>query len=353
VTCLQGANAHHVRGHLVASALAGSWRGEPPATLHPDALAEVAEILVQSGAAPLVWWRLRHAHVPTSSSLAQLRDAYYWHSVESRLHERDIRAAIAALASAGIEPLLAKGWAVARLYPAPGLRPYSDVDLCVRPADKVGAEAALASVAPGITPVDLHTRIVDMPDRSFDALRERSSIESLGDIPVRILGIEDHLRFLCLHLLRHGARRPLWLCDVGVVLDGLPNDFDWRRFLSGESRRTAWAVGVLVLANRLLGAPLDAVPPVVRHAAVPDWLVSTIVCQWGEDFRPTSTRLMGAALSRLDWFLLGLRERWPNPIEATYGLDGYLTTRVRLRYQIQAYAERSISFAAGRPHGAH
>ena len=31
----------------------------------------------------------------------------------------------------GIEAILAKGWAVARLYPDRVLRPYGDIDICV------------------------------------------------------------------------------------------------------------------------------------------------------------------------------------------------------------------------------
>ena len=45
---------------------------------------------------------------------------------------------------------------------------------------------------------------------------------------------EDQLRQLCLHLLRHGACRPLWLCDVAVMLESLPGDFDWDRCLGGD-----------------------------------------------------------------------------------------------------------------------
>jgi hypothetical protein len=212
----------------------------------------------------------------------------------------------------------------------------------------------LATLPPSSTPVDLHARIVDMPDRSFDGLYARSSVVSIGDTDVRIFGLEDHLRFLCLHLLRHGARRPLWLCDVGVVLDALPGSFDWDHFLSGERRRTAWALGVLGLASRLLGAPLHHEPIVGPATKLASRLVPCVLRQWGEEtFRPRSSQLMGVALGRVDWLLHALRERWPNPIEATYGLDGAIDSPFQLRYQVRTYVGRSISFAAGRPHGEH
>ena len=50
-----------------------------------------------------------------------------------RVHEMEIGEAFSRLRSVGIEPILAKGWAIARLYPERGMRPYGDIDLCVHP----------------------------------------------------------------------------------------------------------------------------------------------------------------------------------------------------------------------------
>ena len=355
-----GVSSRLQRGWLVAAALAGAWRATPPPPISADDLAGIAPMLLESGSAPLAWWRLRNSGDQAASELATsdvataFRNSYYWHSVEAHHHERSIAAIVAAFRDAGIEALIAKGWAVARLYPNAGLRPYSDIDVCTRPAQRAAAEAVIATLPPASTPVDLHAKIVDMPDRSFDGLLARSCVAPLGDVDVRIFGPEDHLRFLCLHLLRHGGRRPLWLCDVGVVLDSLPPDFDWDHFLSGERRRTDWALGVLGLASRLLDAPLAHEPIAGPSLQLAGRLLPTVLRQWGEEtFRPRSARLMRSALGRVDWFLHGLRERWPNPIEATYGLDGSIDSPVQFRYQVRAYVERSISFAAGRPHGAH
>ena len=57
----------------------------------------------------------------------------------------------------GVEPLVLKGWAAARLYGEPGLRPYGDLDLCVLPSEEAAARTALQ--APGAPPVlvDLHS----------------------------------------------------------------------------------------------------------------------------------------------------------------------------------------------------
>src|SRR5207302_3420550 len=131
-------------------------------------------------------------------------------------------------------PVVVKGGAVARLYGEPGLRPYGDLDLCVRPSDQAAARAALQ--APDAPPVlvDLHSDYSPhqrghslMKDCRVEELYDRSQLVRLGEAEVRILGPEDHLRFLCLHMLGHGAWRPLWLCDIAVALEARPADFDW------------------------------------------------------------------------------------------------------------------------------
>ena len=61
----------------------------------------------------------------------------------------------------------------------------------------------------------------------FDELFARSRVVNLGNEQIRILGLEDQLALSCIHLLKHGAWRPLWLCDVGLIIETLPAYFDW------------------------------------------------------------------------------------------------------------------------------
>src|SRR5262249_5230360 len=158
----------------------------------------------------------------------------------------------------GIEPLLFKGWAIARLYPEPGLRASGDIDLCVRPEEYAAALAALRDVPEAAGRLDIHRGFSPrhlgfslLNDRTLDALYEREEWVSLGDTRVRILSPEEHLRFLCLHLLGHGGWRALWLCDVAVALESRPSTFDWDRCLSGDRRRSDWVACTLGLAHRL------------------------------------------------------------------------------------------------------
>ena len=125
------------RGRLVAELLAGAWRDAPPAPgLSAAELAAVTPLLLASGGAALAWRRVRVSESLRATPAAhQLRQAYRLHTLEAALHERNIKQVFALLRAAGVEPLLVKGWAVARLYTEPGARPYGDIDLCVRPAD--------------------------------------------------------------------------------------------------------------------------------------------------------------------------------------------------------------------------
>ena len=122
--------------------------------------------------------------------------------------------------------------------------------------------------------VDLHTGVADLEDRRLEELYERSRLVPLSDVEIRILGAKDQLRHLCLHLIRHGAWRPLWLCDVGAALESLPPSFDWDYCWSGDPRLTDWLRCAVGLASQLL----DAQAP--SPADVPRWIVNSILQVW-------------------------------------------------------------------------
>ena len=301
------------KGNLVATALAGAWRESPPSVeMSPDDLGEIAPLLLETGAGSLGWWRFRHSELGASTVGEQLRMAYRLHTLQAEVHERQITRVVGLLRSAGVEPLLAKGWAIARLYPESGLRPYGDIDLMVRPEAYSATESTPAL---GSGPVDLQCPFPELDERPFDELYGRSELVALGDTDVRILGPEDHLRFLCLHQLRHGAWRPLWLCDVGVSLDCLPASFDWGYFLSGQERRSNWVVCVLLIAQQLLGARLDESR--IRHMAVelPSWLVPAVLRAWGSGHQGSPRRL-AAYLYHPAGVMQAVRQRWPSRIQA-------------------------------------
>jgi Uncharacterised nucleotidyltransferase len=334
------------RGELVATVLAGSWRRlAPPLHISADALADIAPHLIRLGVGGLSWRRLRFPHAPTCPAAFDLRQAYRLQTLEARLHERRIVQALSLLRDAGVEPLLAKGWAAARLYPEPGLRPYGDIDLWVRREQHSVALAALSGPAGQRCRVDLHDRFSQL-DGTWRDVYERSRLERLGEVEVRLLGAEDHLRLLCVHMLGHGAWRPVWLCDIAAAVESLPDDFDWTRCLGGDPRHVQWITCAIGLARELLGARSGGGPPA---RPVPRWLLTALLRQWGRHEHYMTTPSMAFALRRPARILNALRLRWPNPIQATVGVGGPFNSLPRLPFQIGDCLVRTLRFARQLP----
>src|SRR5262249_8498138 len=146
----------------------------------------------------------------------ELHEAYRMHALHSAIHESDVRQLWPLFRSSGIEPVLVKGLAVARWYPEPGLRPYGDLDLCFRPDDFARASSIVGSPQAQRFYIDPHDGFAKLDRRSAADLLDFATKAAVGEIEIDVLGFEDQLRILCTHLLRHGAWRPLWLCDIAV-----------------------------------------------------------------------------------------------------------------------------------------
>jgi putative nucleotidyltransferase-like protein len=333
-------------GASVAGALRGAWRrSPPPLDIAAEELAAVTPLLLWSGAGGLGWWRVRQSDRRTSPAAGQLQQAHRLHVVQAALHERHIEQAVTLLRSNGIEPLLIKGWAIARSYPAKGIRPYGDIDLCV-PTEQYAAAKTLLSREPEWT-VDLHDELATLGGESLAALFDRSRLARLGEVEVRVPAAEDHLRILCNHLLRHGAWRPLWLCDVALAVESRPADFDWDRCLGGNAGRADQVTCAIGLAHQLLQAEVDDTPVSRRAEHLPRWLVPTVLDQWG---RPPRYRLpMRALVLHPLEALLELRHHWPNGIEATIGMDGPFNELPRLPLQLADAVVRTTRFLTQAP----
>src|SRR3989304_4356266 len=141
-----------------------------------EALAAVTPLLLGSGAAALAWRRLRSSPLGGTPGADDLRQAYRLFPLQAVIQERDLREAVGRLRAAGAEPVLVKGWAVARLYPEPGLRPYGDLDLCVRRKDFERAGAALDGLRGLETIGDLHDGFSTLDEQGEDDLFARSEL---------------------------------------------------------------------------------------------------------------------------------------------------------------------------------
>ncbi|MFL5576148.1 MAG: nucleotidyltransferase family protein [Gemmatimonadaceae bacterium] len=355
-------------GGDVGTLLAGSWRHEPappdvPAAALPQLLTRTRERLLSTACGSLVWWRLRGTETGALAAAAPFRDAHRHHALRAAVDAHRLSLLLRVVRAAGVEPLLLKGWSTSRRYPAPGLRPPGDIDLCVRPGEREVVERAIAEGTRNYpelagAAVDLHTAATDLADRPMDELLERSLLAPLGDASstqVRVLGAEDHLRLLALHLLRHGAWRPIWLCDVALMLESEGSALDWDRCLRGAAepaRRVACALG---LAHRLLGARLPAeLPAAAARCAhrLPSWLVDATLRQWGSSYERYTGPALADAVRGGPWegratVWRAIRHRWPNPIEASVALGAPFNRLPRLPIQVGEVLGRAVGGVAG------
>jgi len=338
------------RGALVAAALRGAWREGPPApTLDAHALEAISPLLLDAGCGGLAWWCIRGSGVGDSPAGEQLRDAYRLHALQAAVHERELVKVVRALAAFGVEPLIVKGWAAARLYAQPELRPSGDIDVCVASEQLGAAQAALAEAAPTVH-VDLQAglsvnqRVLpDLPH--FEEALARAVHVRLADVDVPIAAPEDHLALLCVHLLSHGGWRPLWLCDIAASVEHLPDGFDWGRCLARSRRLATWVGATLTLAERLLGAQPTNAPG--DHAGMPRWLEPAILKQWGSPRTAYPDDLIGlpaAAYFRPALAVRVVRAHWVNPVSATMFPGAAFNSLPRLPFQLRFVAWKAARF---------
>lgn len=341
-----------IHGRHVAAALVGTWRTAlAPSRREAEAIARVAPQLVETGAAGLAWRRLAASTLRVSQAWRLLR----LHALE--IHDlwparlRQVERTLVILQAAGIEPILVKGWSAARLYAEPMDRPLGDIDLCVGPADWQRAQDVLDRHPFEALNVDLHRGVADLDDRGWNEVWRRSRLLPLGESKIRVLGPEDHLRHLCLHFMRHGAWRPLWLCDVAAAMEASSADFDWDYFQHGQRWLTDWALCAISLA----GALLEALPAggqagsfLPRH---PAWLEDTVLSLWSAGGASDDAVHTPLALQLKSWSGLreAMRQHWPNPIRAAFKLRRSPFTRLPRRLlQAAAFGLRAVQVAADR-----
>jgi hypothetical protein len=339
--------ATSVLGLLLCRAYACAWRPVPPPLgLSLPEVAAILPQLIDFGGVGLVWPRLRdHAEAYGAAGMA-LEHGYRQQVERNREAPARIVQAVTVLRDAGIEPVLLKGWSVSRHYPPGVVRLSGDIDLIVRPDEFRRAEAALADARDsGIAiHVDLHhdDMWVDRPRPDFRDFTETIDVEGVA---VRVLGPELQLHVLCHHFMRHACLRPLWLCDVALMLESRPAGFDWNLCLGDDRRRRGWVVTALGLAHALLGAEIDDTPVAQEAKRLPGWLIPAVFDRWEKGERPPP-----AVFSDLDSRgLLGmLAHRWLEPIGATIYLEAPFNDVPRLPIQLVSYVRRVIVYGASR-----
>jgi hypothetical protein len=344
------------KGRLVAAVLSGSWRGPefPPLDISEPDLDEVTPLLCSSGAAALGWRRVSRTPLRDSASAEVLHQSYRLQSLQVAIHQEKIGKVFRLLRQGSVDGILAKGWAAAGLYSDRDLRPAGDIDICVRPEQFKLAEEILRGPEANDCWVDLHKDFSEISESTFDDLFARSTVVSIGQGPIRLLGPEDHLALLCIHLLKHGAWRPLWLCDIGAAIESLPSTFDWDLVLTTSKRRARWVGCAIGLAGTLLGARIEHLPFEAGLTQIPGWLVPGVLDHWsrlypGNRLPMRAAPLMADNLKQRRNIVKGILERWPDPITATFRRKGQFNNFPRLPYQLADFAFSATRFLVELP----
>lgn len=247
------------------------------------------------GLAPLLYVHLKAAGLgPPAGVQRQLRGLYVRHRQANQARARLLRDIVAAFASAGIPMRVVKGAALAHvLYAEPGLRPMSDLDILVPPAEVWRAQRLLASLgfnAPLPTSSALPHRHLAAATRQVDGLPVQvelhhqlasdyfssawlyvrsalfkaggtgraPGLQGLAGPPCTFsvqgetaytLGYEDMLCHLSQHLVSHvnawDFGRLIWVADIVSWAERFVAEIDWEQL----RRRCPAVLGTLSLLH--------------------------------------------------------------------------------------------------------
>jgi len=186
----------------------------------------------------------------------ELSDAARTRAAEELLRKAEIRRVVAALADAGIRPILLKGTPLAyTVYDSPASRPRADTDVIVSGADVEAARQVMRSLSyvetvqchellsqfevqrcdrfGVIHAFDVHWSISTQPVfaglLTYDALLLRAvAVPALGESAVAPCRV-DALLLSCVHPAMHhrNDERLLWILDIHLLASGLsPAELD-------------------------------------------------------------------------------------------------------------------------------
>ncbi|MGD9589717.1 MAG: hypothetical protein AB7Q37_17235 [Pyrinomonadaceae bacterium] len=275
------------------------------------------------------------------SAISDQTDDSRWKSLYVRKIETETAASFRLFRSFGIEPLLIKGWAIARMYPPEKLRYYGDVDLAVAETDLQKASEIKDSAEGVRLSIDLHRELRHFDPKPWKEVLTDSRLVKLDGESIRIPSEEDHLRILAAHWLNDGGedREKLW--DIYYAVENRSVEFDWSKCLDavGHARRS-WVIAAIGLAHIHLGLSIDDLPFRDQAASLPKWLERTVERAWASG---TKLRSLPMASEMRGQFLVQVKKRIPpNPIQATIEAQGDLFGHRRFLYQALSVRKRAI-----------
>jgi hypothetical protein len=230
------------------------WQSVPELAARHGVAAFVREATVREGISlpPFVAEGLRNATLAQIAHVARLDAA--------------MTRVLASSSTAGIPTVILKGPILSRIvYPVPGLRPYSDIDLMVKPADEGRAVAALLACGLEEVPhgaevlrqahahhvhegnafhrvfmdpgrgvmVELHLDALQMGLRPAHEEARWSRVREVPELPgALMLSLEDQIIQLSVHVHKHGFDRLIWLKDLDLIVREYGAELDWPMILA-------------------------------------------------------------------------------------------------------------------------
>lgn len=264
-------------------------------------LSWASRVAVAQRVSPLLW-RVAQRWASSEDLWSEaLRDDYRRCKAQALMVRPLLRSLVLEpLASAGVQPMLIKGAAIAERYGEPGMRPMDDLDVLAQPDQHRKAIAVLRKAGwrttprqgpsyslslahpqmPGL-PVDLHHDLAVAEDQVFRFtaadLWKSGRSGSLFGSPALVPSPEMELLLIATHAGKpyHNFDRLLWAVDAAVIVSaadstGSPIDWGWVQ----EASRRAFArsaLAVLLAQAERLGAESPAPLREVQAGATRRW----------------------------------------------------------------------------------
>jgi hypothetical protein len=262
-----------------------------------------------------------------------------WLILRARLAEENIKRAFEYLRRHGVEPVLIKGWAAARLYPLKHRRPFADIDLAVAPERYETTRKLLDNEFAGSLNIDLHRGLRHLDTLDWETLFAATRTVDLDGVPIRLLAEEDHLRVLCVHWLNDGGADRDKLQDIRYAVARRDPSFDWERCLGAvDANRREWVIRTIALARRYCGLEVEGLDFAPETERLPAWLIRALEKEWASPVRLTP---LNTLLWRREEFWRQIKKRIPpNPIQATVEMEGKFDDRPRVFYQLGSVLRR-------------
>jgi hypothetical protein len=271
-------------------------------------------------------------------------DIVQWYSLQAKALDIRLGQAFQSFRSTGIEPILIKGWAAARMYPKHHVRRPGDIDLAVAP--ECYETALTFSRQPDVAKlnIDLHKGLRQLDSLDWEDLFDHSVLIDLDGTPIRVLCEEDHLRVLSTHWLIDGGGYKDKLWDIYYAVQNRSADFDWERCLNVVSPiRRGWVICAIALAHKYLDLDISDLPFLDELEEIPTWITRCVEKEWARNERLepilTSTHDKQLLLHQI------VRRIPPNPIRSTIEAEGDLYGKRRWVYQAQVVGRRALPFA--------